>query len=273
MHQYGVGEVERLLRLSRSTIRALVGAGFVSPARGPRNAWLFSFQDLIVLRTARALATAKVPAKRITSSMKELRRHLPGAMPLCGLSICAVGNRVVVKEGGRRWQADSGQYLLGFEGDPGNGSLSVIERGERQAPASAEDWFERGMALESEDAEAAREAYERAVVANPALLSAHINLGALLHEAGRLAQAERAYRDAIEACGSDPGLMYNFGVLLADMDRKSEAMEAYEAALRGDPALADCHFNLALLCQELDKPREAIRHMAQYRRLIGAEPE
>ena len=61
MHQYGVRDVEKLLRLPRSTIRALIAAGFVSPARGPRKTWLFSFQDLIVLRTAQALAAAKVP--------------------------------------------------------------------------------------------------------------------------------------------------------------------------------------------------------------------
>jgi hypothetical protein len=52
VHRYRVRAVERLLRLPRSTIRSLVDAGFVAPARGPRNAWLFSFQDLIVLRTA-----------------------------------------------------------------------------------------------------------------------------------------------------------------------------------------------------------------------------
>src|SRR5829696_5248388 len=105
MHPYGVREVEKLLRLPRSTIRALIDAGFVSPARGPRNAWRFSFQDLIVLRTAQTLAAAKVPAKRITRSLKELRRHLPEAMPLSGLSIGAVGERVVVKQGASRWQA------------------------------------------------------------------------------------------------------------------------------------------------------------------------
>ena len=127
MHRYGVRDVEKLLRLPRSTIRSLIETGFVSPERGPRNAWLFSFQDLVVLRTAQALADAKVPPKRITSSLKELRRHLPESMPLSGLSICAVADRVVVKEGARRWQAESGQYLLAFEGDPARGSLTVIE--------------------------------------------------------------------------------------------------------------------------------------------------
>ena len=91
----------------------------------------------------------------------------------------------------------------------------------------------------------------------------------LLHEAGRHAQAEQVYREAVQACGSDPALLYNFGVLLDDMGRKPEAMEAYEAALRGNPGLADCHYNLALLCEQLGKPKDAIRHMAQYRRLTG----
>ena len=63
-HEYGVRDVEKLLRLPRSTIRALIDAGFVTPARGVRNAWRFSFQDLIVLRTAQALARAQVPHRR-----------------------------------------------------------------------------------------------------------------------------------------------------------------------------------------------------------------
>lgn len=265
MHQYGVREVEKLLRLPRSTIRALIDAGFVSPARGPRKAWLFSFQDLIVLRTAQALAAAKVPRRRITRSVKELRRHLPDSMPLSGLSICAVADRVVVREGATRWQAESGQYLLAFEGDPAKGSLRVIE----QKQLSAQDWFDRGLGLEEEDAEAALRAYAEAVTADSKLVDAHVNLGRLLHEAARLAEAERAYRDAISACGEAPPLLYNLGVLLEDMNRKAEAMQAYEAALRGDPGLADCHYNLALLCEKLERPREAIRHMAQYRRLVG----
>jgi tetratricopeptide (TPR) repeat protein len=264
MHPYGVRDVERLLDLSRGTIQSLVKAGFVSPARGPRNAWRFSFQDLIVLRTAQALAAANVPARRITRSLKELRRQLPAAVPLSGLSICAVADRVVVKDGGSRWQADSGQYLLALDVDPAGGSLSVIER---RGPG-ADEWFERALALERSDPQGARTAYERAVAADAAHLSAQVNLGLLLHEEGRFADAEGVYRRALSACGGDPVLWYNLGVLLEDMDRKDEALAAYEAALRGNPQFADCHYNLALLCEDLDKPAKAIRHMAQYRRLV-----
>ncbi|MGQ0522363.1 MAG: tetratricopeptide repeat protein [Betaproteobacteria bacterium] len=269
MQQYGVRDVERLLRLPRSTIRALMDAGFVSPTRGPRNAWLFSFRDLIVLRTAQALAAADVPRQRITRSVKELRRRLPDSMPLSGLSICAVGGRVVVKEGTRRWNADSGQYLLAFEGDPEAGSLSVMERIGVAKSQSAADWFEAGLELESKDPVAAAAAYERAIAAQPSRLDARVNLGRLLHESRQLHRAEQVYREAVARCGGDAVLFYNLGVLLDDMARKSEAMEAYRAALRSDPRFSDCHYNLALLCQELGKPRDAIRHMAQYRKLTA----
>ena len=239
MHQFGVREVEKLLRLPRSTIRALVEAGFVTPSRGPRNSLRFSFQDLIVLRTAQALAAAHVPARRINRSLKELRRQLPGAMPLSGLSINAVGERVVVKEGARRWQAESGQYLLGFEGDPAAGALKVIAREAEPAPEETlEDQIDRG--------------YE-------------------LHEAGRLQEAEAAYRRALEIQGPEPLLLNNLGVLLEDMGRKAEAAEIYQAALHLDPGMADGHYNLALLCEGLGRAQEAIRHMAQYRRLTAAK--
>ena len=108
---------------------------------------------------------------------------------------------------------------------------------------------------------------------DPAFLHASINLGRLLHEAGRFAKAEQVYRDAVKACGSDPLLLYNLGVLLDDMDRKAEAKQAYEAALSADPGLADGHYNLALLYEKLEKPKEAIRHMARYRALVGSGSE
>lgn len=268
-HPYGVRDVENLLRLPRHTIRALIAAGFVAPKRGPRNAWLFSFQDLIVLRTAQALAAAHVPARRITRSVKELRRHLPEAMPLCGLSICAVGDRVAVREGHNRWQADSGQYLLAFDGDPDNGSLTVIEPPRSTRPAAAAQvWFEQAVALEAREPQAAMEAYRRALEMEPAHLNASINLGRLLHEAGQLATAEEVYRAAMNASVPDPVLLFNLGVLLHDRGRTPEAREAYEMALQRDPDFADCHYNLALLFEELGRPKEAIRHMSQYRRLV-----
>jgi tetratricopeptide (TPR) repeat protein len=275
-HPYGVADVERLLHLPREAIRALVSAGFVTPVRGARNALRFSFQDLIVLRTAQSLVTAQVPARRINKALKSLRAKLPGAMPLSGLSIGAVGDQVVVREGSSRWQADSGQYLLAFEGDPLAGALRVVER-KPPAPKRAqrdswEDWFAQGVALERDDPEQAARAYRGAIEADPSRLDAWINLGLLQHESRRMNEALRTYLEALDVIGAEGVLLFNLGVLLEDMQRRGEALQAYEGALRVDPRLADAHYNLALLLDKSGKPREAIQHMAQYRKLAGRRP-
>ena len=269
LHPYSLIDVERLLHLPRETIRALVSAGFVTPARGARNALCFSFQDLIVLRTAQSLVAANVPARRIIKALKSLRAKLPASMPLSGLSIGAVGDQVVVKEGGIRWQAESGQYLLAFEGDPSAGALRVVERAPEPAPQAWDDWFARGLALEREDPEGAVRAYRQAIETDPARLDAWVNAALLLHESRRLTDALKLYLEALDVVGAECVLLFNLGVLLEDMQRRREAQQAYEGVLRVDPRFADAHYNLSLLLEKSGKPREALQHMAQYRRLAG----
>src|SRR4051812_48419961 len=194
MQTYSVQDVERVLRLSRGTIRGLVQVGFVKPSRGARREYRFSFQDLIVLRTARALIDAKVPRRRIRAALDDLRRHLPEEAPLSGLSISAVGEQVVVREGHNHFQVEDGQYLLGLDVEVDHGELRVVEHRPRvlsasragspeeltskvadaadaearagedaSAPdgapsaveASAENWFARALELEARDPAAA----------------------------------------------------------------------------------------------------------------------
>ena len=279
MHSYGVGDVERMLNLSRSTIRGLISRGFVAPARGPRREYRFSFQDLLVMRTARALVQAKVPARRIGRSLNALRRQLPQSVPLTGLTICAVGNDVVVRKGANRWQAESGQYLLELDVNIAGDSLQIIEMGpgatngrgtveSKRAPEDAQTWFERGLSEEERDVRKALEAYERCRKLDIRHVAARINLGRLLHEAGRLEEAQRVYREALRECEPDPTLYFNLGVLLEDSARNDEAIEAYLQALTEDPDFADAHYNLARLYETLGKPQHAIRHLGEYRRLL-----
>lgn len=282
MKFYAIKDVERVLRLSRATVRALVKAGFVTPARGPRNAWQFSFQDLIVLRSAQALVRADVPARRIMRALRELRATLPESMPLSGLAIGAVGDRVVVREGAGRWQAEDGQYVLELESDAATGSLRIVE-GAGAARASAPsslpgttvpgaagaDWYARGADLEERDTGAAIAAYEKALAADPTLLDASINLGRLLHDRGDLARAEAVYVAAVTHNGDDAVLWFNLGVLLEDMGKADGARDAYEAAVRSDADFADGHYNLALLFEKMKRPKDALRHMARYRILVG----
>jgi len=276
MPTYSMRDVQRVLRLSADTTRNLIKAGFVKPARGTRREYRFSFQDLIVLRTARALIDAKIPARRIHRSLESLRRELPESVPLSGLSISAVGEHVVVRDGDTQRQVDSGQYLLGLEVSIENGVLRVVEHREAAAPppaasAPSADWFTRALTLESSDPEAALTAWGHAVDEDAANAAAWTNWGRLLHEQGRTQQAAEVYRRALTQVGPDPLLLYNQGVLLEDLGDAAAALAAYQGAIAEDPDLADCHYNLARLYESLGQAQHAIRHLGQYRRLVSGD--
>ena len=276
MRSYSMRDVQRVLRLSPDTTRNLIKAGFVKPARGARREYRFSFQDLIVLRTARALIDAKVPARRIRRSLESLRRELPESVPLSGLSISAVGDHVVVRDGDSHRQVESGQYLLGLDVSVENGVLRVVEHRE-QAPAAPAptvlpgDWFAHALSLESTDPQAALAAWRQAVDEDAGNTAAWTNLGRLLHEQGLTTQAAEVYRRALAQVGPDALLLFNQGVLLEDLGNPSAALAAYQSALAEDPDLADCHYNLARLYESLGEARHAIRHLGQYRRLLSGD--
>jgi tetratricopeptide (TPR) repeat protein len=281
MRSYSVRDVERVLRLSPDVTRNLIKAGFVKPARGARREYRFSFQDLIVLRTARALIDAKIPARRIRRSLASLRRELPESLPLSGLSISAVGDHVVVRDGEMHRQVDSGQYLLGLDVTIENGVLQVVEH--RQEPqtsapapsaASADEtppqgWFAQALELEARDPDAALSAWRQAADEDPGNAAAWTNWGRLLHEQGLTQQAAEVYAQALVQAGPDALLLFNQGVLLEDLGDAAAALEAYQTALAADPDLADCHYNLARLYESLGQPQHAIRHLGQYRRLVS----
>ena len=98
---------------------------------------------------------------------------------------------------------------------------------------------------------------------------AFVNLGRLLHELGRMSEAEAVYAKGLAACGADGTLLFNLAVLLEDMHRGHDAETAYRAALAAAPDLADAHFNLARLCEARGLRQDAVRHLSAFRKLTG----
>jgi tetratricopeptide (TPR) repeat protein len=266
---YTLRSLEEMLGLSRSVISGLISAGFVSPARGPRNEYRFSFQDVVLLRTAHHLRSANIPPRRLLRSLKQLRERLPDELPLSGLRIRAIGNDVAVHEGGAPWEVESGQLLMDFEVTPAPGAVSFLQRPAAGPPVAAapDEWFARGEELEAEDDTAAEAAYRRALALDPDFVDAYINLGALLCEAGRCSEAVALYDDAIARSPDIATLHFNRAIALEDRRRDAEALQSYDRCLALEPDFADAHYNAARLHEKLGHAQRALRHYSAYRRL------
>ena len=271
MAEYSLREVVQLAGLSRHIVRRLAQEGVVAPARGRNREYRFSFQDLIVLRTARGLYAANIAPRRVLGALKRLRSLLPESVPMCGLRVSALGSDVVVHESAYLWEADSGQLLLDFDLRTDSGAPLLIER-HRAQPSDATTHFESACRLEDDEPERACLHYRQAIASDPAHLRAYLNLGCLLHDLKRMDEAERVYVEGLAACDDPSLLWFNLGVLREDLGRIGEALEAYRNALGSDPELADAHYNSARLYAALGRSQDAVRAYNDYRRLQREAP-
>jgi tetratricopeptide (TPR) repeat protein len=263
---YGAREVAKMLGLSVAQVRAYVKAGFLTPSRGPRNELRFSFQDLVLLRTAKGLVSARIPPRRVRTALRKLRTQLPEGRPLRAVHIHAEGDNIVVGDGSAQWSPESGQVLFDF-------SFSARELSRKAAPLvlharDASDWYERGCDLEESSPLEAQSAYRKALELDGGLADAWVNLGRLLHASGDAREAAQHYRKAIELRPDDVIALFNLGVALEDLSMREEAVLAYRTALAADATCADAHYNLAHLYERLGQPAPALRHLRAYRKLV-----
>lgn len=270
---YKTKDVARLLGWSRAAVRRAVHSGYVDPPRGSRGEYLFSFQDLVVLRAVRALRESGVPRRRISQALGRLVDELPDEKTLAAVRLVADGDRVVVEDGDEIWNPETGQRVLDF--DPGRrGSETTLRHavaeeaeGGEAPDLAAEEWYLLGVELEADDPAEAAKAYRKALEIDEELGDAHLNLGRLLHEEGRLESAEACYRAAIRYLPGEATARFNLAVALEDLGRSMEALSAYEQAIDIDPQYADAYFNLAGIYERLGKRAEAVRYLKTYRSL------
>lgn len=260
---YTTDDVLRILHLSEQTFRAcLRAASYPSPQmiRQPH----FTFQDLLILRTAKGLLDAGISAGRIRKVLASLKRQLPDDQVLSHMKIYADGRRVVVWDATGQWQPDSGQFLLDFDVEEVKRPAKVRTLARRGAAScarvTAQQWYERALELEQDSPEEACHAYEEAVKVDPTLVDAHLNLGRLYHLGDQLDRAEACYRRAIEYASDEPlGYVNLAGVLKQKGDRQG-AIAAYTAAIQRRPDLTEAHEQLALLYDAEGNTTMAFRH-------------
>jgi tetratricopeptide (TPR) repeat protein len=269
--QISMKELLSMLGVSRRVVSGLVAAGFVTPSRGPRREYRFTFQDVVLLRTALQLRAAQIPPRKIIRALAQLRTALPDELPLTGIRVSAVGSDVVVKTGPSQWDAITGQLLLDFEVAEVKGDVVFLDSApaRKDSAHQAEEWYDLGDQLKSSDANGAEQAYKKAIqLSREPFYAAYIDLGVLLCELeGRCGDALRVFEEALAHFPESAVLHFNRAVVLEELGRLDDAERSYKRCLELEPSYADAHHNLAMLLETRGDRQGLVRHLSAYRRL------
>ena len=136
--------------------------------------------------------------------------------------------------------------------------------------ALAAKYFVEGSRLDDGDErkmEDAAAAYRRALVIDPDLVPAIVNLANIHYARDELIEAQALYERAI---GLEPECFeahFNLGNIQHDLGRYAEALHSYRSAVVLNPGYPDAHFYLAVTLEKTGHSAEAKGHWKAYQDL------
>jgi tetratricopeptide (TPR) repeat protein len=246
-----------------------VRRGLIAPPRGTHGEYRFSFQDVVLLRTAKGLLDSRVSVRRAYRVLLKLKQDLAQVKTLTSVRICADGSSVVVRDENAMWNAETGQGHLDFAvRDLAGDVASLAERNLKSNPdLDSDDWYNLGLDLEEVDPDRAPEAYLRAIALDPENADAHVNVGRLYQLKGSLKKAKQHYQRALETMPEHQLALYNLGTLFDELEELDKAVDYYHRA----EAIPDAHYNLARIFEIRGDELAALRHLRRYQQLLAKD--
>ena len=269
---YTTKEVAELIGINSDQVRHYVRRKLIEPGRGARGEFRFSFQDVVLLRTAKRLLDAKVTTRKAYRALVKLKEELSQVESLSSVRIYANGPNVVVRDDNHVWEVETGQVALDFAVEEAVGRVEELSDAHlldaaRGSDLTSDEWYNLGLDLEEVEPIKAPDAYKEAIRIDPKNADAHVNLGRLYQLRGDLKHAKRHYELALTARPGHQLAYYNLGTVFDELDEIEKASDYYEKAL----GIPDAHYNLARICELNGDEVSALRHMRQYRDLIDED--
>jgi Flp pilus assembly protein TadD len=142
-------------------------------------------------------------------------------------------------------------------------------------PPEAVQQFNNAVAMvESGNLAAAEQAFMSLSSAYPSYSGPLVNLGILQAKSGKLEDAEKTLKTAIERKVDNVSAYNQLGIVYRRQGRFKEADEAYTRAVQIDPNYANAHLNLGVLCDlYLQQPQRALEAFERYLSLSSTPDE
>ena len=152
----------------------------------------------------------------------------------------------------------------------GAGSPADLSPDGAKRAALAVQFFREGSELDEQPGdgqERARVAYRKALLLDPTLVPALVNLANIHYARDNLVEAQALYERALALDGDCFEAAFNLGNIHHDLGRYDDAVACYHDALRVHGGYADAHFYLAVTLEKMGRSAAAKPHWRTYRAL------
>ena len=236
----------------------------------PRGERLFSFTDLLTVKHVVSEMESGTPLRVILRSLMAQRQgQLALDFQPGHASVDTPRAKVVSLSAHRELNAASPASSI----CPGpsascDASLEVYAGSDPQRMLAAK-YFAEGSRLDGDARrmEDAASAYRKALVIDPDLVPAVVNLANIHYARDEVIEAQALYERAIAL---DPYCFeahFNLGNIHHDMGRFERALVCYRSAVSLNPAYPDAHFYLAVTLEKTGQSGEAKPHWRRYQEL------
>jgi tetratricopeptide (TPR) repeat protein len=259
---YSTRAAARILAVSPDRIRYWVRQRLIEPAAKRGRRYRFAFHDLLLMRMAKELLSARHHIQPLQRCVEKARTIIEPSRPLTSLKLETSDGRILVRQGNIVFEVDSGQLCLQF--GPARAAGRVEER---FGPTRVRERFEEAQRIAENDPFRALTLYSELLGREPRNFELHMRMAALLEREGDLAGALRHLLGAAVLIPANAEVHQRLGVLYRQRDDNENALQSFLRAAECDPRSVEAHRNLAELYEKLGHNREAMRHLSTLHRL------
>jgi tetratricopeptide (TPR) repeat protein len=264
----GVKDIRHLYpRITENHLRYLEKWGLIKPASVRGTGGEFSFSDIATIKQLSSELERDVPLRHALRSLMaehqgqlELDFHASGSAPAKVVTLPAREQRAPKSsDDGRRGVDRAVPQITG----------NAFPFSDPQAALAAK-YFIEGSRLDDGDEgnmELAAAAYRKALVVDPDLVPAIVNLANIHYAHDELIEAQALYERAIGLDQDCFEAHFNLGNIHHDLGRYEDALVCYRDAVSLNPGYADAHFYLAVTLEKTGHSPEAKPHWKTYQEL------
>ena len=249
-------------RITDKHLRYLEKWGLLRQSTGPLASREYSFADVQTIKQLAAELERGTPLRTI---LRALAAEQQGQMQLDFQEPAHVSDaprpKVVALDAHRARRSSAAERRV--DGAPSPSALDP------QA-ALASKYFVEGARLDDGDVrniELAAANYRKALIVDPDLVPALVNLANLHYTRDEIIEAQALYERAISLDRDCFEAHFNLGNILHDLGRFDTALSCYRSAVALNPAYADAHFYLAVTLEKTGHSHEAKPHWKAYQEL------